>query len=47
MLQKLDGNKIFLFDRILLIVFIDLSIAEIGNIFFMAHGLNKFSAEPS
>ena len=39
MLQKLDGNKTFLFDRILLIVLIDLSITEIGNIFFMAHGL--------
>ena len=33
MLQKLDGNKTFLFDRILLIVLIDLSITEIGNIF--------------
>ena len=46
MLQKLDGNKTFLFDRILLIVLIDLSTTEIGNIFIMACGLNKISTEP-
>ena len=47
MLQKLDENRTFLFERILLIVLIDLSITEIGNIFFMAHGLYNISPEPS
>ena len=47
MLQKLDENRTFLFERILLIVLIDLSISEIGNIFIMACGLNKISTEPS
>ena len=48
MLQKLDENRTFLFERILLIVLIDLSISEIGNIFIMAHGLlYNISLEPS
>ena len=46
MLQKLDVNRTFLFDRILLIVLIELSMTEIGNIFLWRMNYIKSQQNP-